>query len=147
MLFQGEADVIFIVSLIIGTILVTLFMYLAVRAIETKHKASDKKLMILLAAFLAVFLLPIIAGAIGQVLGAIGGILATLRNTIYSGGMGGQDYLSGLVPIIYFLMLFIVVKYLVDIKWENSVWVSLLTLFLYYILLSLVPELATFANI
>ena len=145
MLFQGNSDVIFIVSLIIATILVTLFMYLAVRAIESKPKASDKKLMILLAAFLAVFLLPIIAGAIGQVLGAIGGILASIRDLFGGGGDSGR--LTQLVPIIYFLMLFIVVKYLVDIKWENSVWVSLLTLFLLYILLTIIPELGRFANL
>jgi len=144
MLFQVDPQVLFLVSLIIGTILVTLFMYLAVRAIESKPKASDKKLMILLAAFLAVFLLPIIAGAIGDILGAIGGLLASARNAFYP---GGRDHLSELVPIIYFLMLFIVVKFLVDIKWENSVWVSLLTLFLFYILLSIIPELGTFANI
>ena len=144
MLFQDGADVMFIVSLIIATILVTIFMYIAVRAIESKPKASDKKLMILLAAFLAVFLLPIIATAIGQVLGAIGGIIASIRDLIDG---GGADHLSALVPIIYFLMLFIVVKFLVDIKWENSVWVSLLTLFLYYILLTLIPELGRFAGI
>lgn len=144
MLFQGNSDVIFIVSLIIATILVTLFMYLAVRAIESKPKASDKKLMILLAAFLAVFILPIIANAIGTVLGAIGGVIASIRDVIDG---GGANQLTRLVPIIYFLMLFIVVKYLVDIKWENSVWVSLLTLFLYYILLCLIPELGQFAGI
>ena len=141
MLLQGSADVVFIVGLIIATILVTIFMYIAVRAIESKHKASDKKLMILLASFLAVFILPIIAGAIGTVLGAIGGILADLRTAIYP---SGSNHLTALVPIIYFLMLFVVVKYLVDIKWENSIWVSLLTLFLYYILLTLIPELGTY---
>jgi len=145
MLFQGGSnDAIFIVALIIGTILVTIFMYLAVRAIESKHKASDKKLMILLAAFLAVFLLPIIAVAIGQVLGAIGGLLADLRTSIYP---YGRDHLTQLVPIIYFLMLFVIVKYLIDVSWENSVWISLLTLFLFYILLTLVPELGQFAQI
>ncbi len=144
MLFQANADVIFIVALIIAIVIMTIFIYLAVWAIETKHKASDKKLMILLAAFLAVFLLPIIAGAIGQVLGALGGILADLRTAIYP---SGQNYLTSLIPIIYFLMLFVCIKYLIDCKWESSVWISLLSLFLLYILLTLVPEIARFANL
>ena len=144
MLFQGSADAVFIVALIIAIVIMTIFLYLAVWAIETKHKASDKKLMILLTAFLAVFILPIIAGAIGQVLGAIGGLLADLRTAIYP---SGQNYLVTLVPIIYFLMLFVCVKYLIDVKWESSVWISLLSLFLLYILLTLVPEIARYANL
>ena len=144
MLFQGGADVMFIVALIIGTIILTLIMYVAVRAIESKHKASDKKLMILLCAFIVVLVFPLIEGAIGSVLGAIAGILVQLRNLI---APSGQDHLSQLTPIILFLLLFILVKVLIDVKWENSVWVSLLSLFLFYIILTVLPEIGQLAGL
>ena len=138
MLFQLES-LIFILGLIIGTIVVTLVIYIAVTLIESKHKASDKKLMILLLAFLAVLVLPIVVGAIGYVLSALGNVLILIR---FDGG--GRNMLVLLVPVIFFLLLLVMVKYLIDVTWEVSVWVSLLTLFVLYILFSLVPELTQF---
>jgi hypothetical protein len=138
MLFQGSVDAVFIVGLIIATIIATLVIYLATRAIESKHKASDKKIMILLVAFIAVLILPVVAGVIGQVLTSIGNLIAGLRSALDG---GGANFLTQLTPIIYFLMLLLLVKILIDVKWENSVWISLLTLFIMYIVYCLVPEL------
>jgi hypothetical protein len=139
MLMQGaDASLIFIIGLLIATIIATLVLYLSTRAIESKHKASDKKIMILLVAFIAVLLLPVIASAIGSVLSAIGNILAELRNALDG---GGANFLTQLQPILYFLMLLVLVKWLIDVKWENAVWIALLTLFIMYIMYCIIPEL------
>lgn len=137
MLFQMDS-VMFIIWLIIGTIILTLIIYLAVKVIETEHKANDKKIMILIVAFICVLILPVILGAIGQVLGALGNILASLRNALDG---GGANFLTNLVPIIGFLIVLLLLKILIDLTWESSMWVALLTLFVLYILYSLVPEL------
>ncbi|MHA1490120.1 MAG: hypothetical protein ACTSRI_10750 [Promethearchaeota archaeon] len=142
MLFQLES-LMFIIWLVLATIIVTLVIYIAVRVIESEHKASDKKFMILLLAFIAVLILPIVVGAIGMVLGAIGGLLGGLRSLIDG---GGANYLTNLVPIIFFLLLLLLTKYLVDITWESSLWISLLTLFILYVIYSLIPELYTFVQ-
>jgi hypothetical protein len=131
-------SVMFIIWLIIGTIILTLIIYLAVKVIETEHKANDKKIMILIVAFICVLILPVILGAIGQVLGALGNILASLRNALDD---GGANFLTNLVPIIGFLIVLLLLKILIDLTWESSMWVALLTLFVLYILYSLVPEL------
>ncbi len=145
MLFQGgaESSLIFIIGLVIATIIVTLIMYLTVKVIISDHKASDKKVMILIVAFLAVLILPIVAGAFGLVLGAIGNLLAEARNALDG---GGQNFLTQLVPIIYFLMLLVLVKMLIDIAWEQALWISLFTLFIMYIIYSLIPELYIVIN-
>ncbi|MHA1326771.1 MAG: hypothetical protein ACTSRH_05555 [Promethearchaeota archaeon] len=35
-------------------------------------------------------------------------------------------------------------KYLIDLPWDNSVWISLFTLFILYILFTVIPELNSF---
>ena len=99
--FQAE-PLLFILWLIIATVIVFLIMYIAVRVVVSKTKASDKKIMILLLAFIAVFLLPIVVGAIMIVLNAIGGAVATLRDLLDG---GGQNFLALFGPIIFFLLL------------------------------------------
>ncbi|GAH83757.1 unnamed protein product, partial [marine sediment metagenome] len=37
-------------------------------------------------------------------------------------------------------------KFLIDISWEHALWVSLLTLFILYIIYSLIPELYNFVQ-
>lgn len=141
MLFQDTEPLLFVLWLIIATIIVTLIIYIVVVLLESKTKASDKKFLILLLAFIIVLLLPIILNAIGTVLSTIGDALASIRDAIDG---GGQDYLSLLVPIFGFLILLVLVKFLLDIPWDNSVWISLLTLFILYIIYCLIPELYTF---
>jgi hypothetical protein len=139
MLFQFEA-LITIISLIIATIVLTLVIYIVVILIESKHKASDKKFMILLLAFISVLILPIVLGAIGMVLGVIGDLFAGIRNLIDG---GGQNFVVRLVPIIGFLILLVLTKFLIDLPWDHAVWIALLTLFILYIFYSITPELYT----
>ncbi len=141
MLFLNAEPWIFILWLILATVIVTLIIYLVVILLESKTKASDKKFLILLLAFVIVLLLPVILNAVNMVLGAIGDALAGIRNAIDD---GGANYLTNLTPIIGFLILLVLVKFLIDLPWDKSVWVSLLTLFILYIMYSLIPELYTF---
>jgi len=141
MLFQMGDPLFFVLWLILATVIVFLIMFIAVRVVVSKTKASDKKYLILLLAFVAVLLLPIIVGAIMMVLNLIGGVLANLRSALDG---GGQNFLGNFAPIIFFLLLLVLSKYLVDITWEHALWVSLLTLFILYIIYSLIPELYSF---
>ncbi len=144
MLFQNAEPLIFILWLILATVIVTLIIYIVVILLESKTKASDKKFVILLLAFIVVLLLPVVLNAVGTVLNAIGDGLAELRNALDG---GGANYVGQLVPVIGFLILLVLVKFLIDIPWDNSVWISLLTLFLLYIMYSLIPELYTFLGV
>lgn len=134
MLFQGEATLLFIVWLIIATIIVALILYIAVLLIVSKTKASDKKFLIILLAFICVLIIPIVLGAVGGVLSAIGDPIA----------FSGNNYLTLLTSIIGFLIILILVKFLLDVAWDNSVWISLLTLFILFLLYTLIPEFASF---
>ena len=144
MLFQNAEPLIFILWLILATVLVALIIYIVVLLLESKTRASDKKFMIILLAFIVVLLLPIVLNAIGSVLGAIGNALAEIRNAIDG---QGRNFLGDLVPVVGFLILLVLVKFLIDIPWDNSVWVSLLILFLLYVMYSLIPELYTFLGV
>jgi len=143
MLFQMGDPLFFVLWLILATVIVFLIMFIAVRVVVSKTKASDKKYLILLLAFIAVLLLPIIVGAIMTVLNVIGEALASLRSAIDG---GGQNFLGNFAPIIFFLLLLAFSKFLVDITWEHALWVSLLTLFILYIIYSLIPELYSFVQ-
>lgn len=141
MLFQMGDPLLLVLWLILATVIVFLIMFIAVRVVVSKTKASDKKYLILILAFIAVLLLPIIVGAIMMVLNVIGGALASLRSALDG---GGQNFLGNFAPIIFFLLLLALSKYLVDITWEHALWVSLLTLLILYIIYSLIPELYSF---
>lgn len=141
MIFQMGDPLFFILWLILATVIVFLIMYIAVRLVVSKTKASDKKFLILLLAFISVLLLPIVVNAIMLVLNYIGGAIATLRSLIDG---GGSNFLANFAPIIFFLLLLALTKWLVDISWEHALWVSLLTLFILYIIYSLIPELYSF---
>ena len=144
MLFQDTDAVMLILGIIIGTIVVTLVLYLIVRVIESEHRANDKIYMIIFEAFIAVFILPIILGAVGEVLGAIGDLVADIRNALDDGGV---NYVVALVPIFGFLILLALTKFLIDISWESALWISLILLFVLYIIYSIVPELYEFLQV
>ncbi len=141
MLFQDTDALLFILWLVLATVVVALIIYIVVILLESKTKASDKKFLIILLAFVIVLLLPIILNAVGLVLGAIGDALASIRDAIDG---GGQNFLVRLVPVIGFLILLVLVKFLLDLPWDNSLWISLLLLFILYVIYSLIPELYTF---
>ena len=143
MLFQLDNTLFFILWIIVATIVVFFIMYISVIVVVSKTKASDKKFLILLLAFIAVLILPIVVNAIMLVLNFIGDLVAGLRNLIDGGGV---NFLSRFAPIIFFLLLLALTKWLIDVTWEHALWISLLTLFILYIIYSLIPELYTFVQ-
>ncbi len=143
MLFQGDTEpILFIIWLILATIIVALIIYIVVLLLESRTKAKDKIFLIIILAFIIVLLLPVVLNAINEVLTAIGDALADIRNAIEDGA--GRNFLILLTPIFGFLILLVLVKFLIDIPWDKAVWISLLTLFILYVLYCIIPELYTF---
>lgn len=133
MLFQGNDTIFFILWLILATIILALILYIAVLLIVSKTKASDKKFLIILLAFICVLVIPLVLGAIGTMFGIFNEIP-------WSDG----NYLTLLIPIIGFLIILVLVKFLLDVAWDNALWISLLTLFVLFLLYTLIPGLASF---
>ena len=134
MLFQGESTLFFILWLILATVIVALIIYISVLLIGSKTKASDKKFFIILLAFLCVLIIPIILGAVNSVLEDIGDLIA----------FSGRNHLTQLTPIIGFLIILVLTKFLIDLSWDQAVWISLLTLFFLFLLYTMIPELYSF---
>ena len=137
---NGDA-LLYVVGIIIGIIIVTLVLYILVRFMESESKAKDKLIMIIIVAAIAVVVLPIVMSAIQMVLGNIGAIFEQARNAIDN---RGANFLPYLAPIIGFLILLIIMKFLIDVDWDNALWISLILLFILYIMFSAIPELYTF---
>ena len=133
MLFQNAETLIFILWLILATVIVTLILYIAVLLIVSKTKASDKKFLIILLAFICVLVIPLLLGALGSIFGIFDEIP-------WSDG----NYLKLLIPIIGFLIILVLIKFLLDVAWDNALWISLLTLFVLFLLYTLIPGLASF---
>jgi len=133
MLFQLE-PLLFVLWLVLATVIIALILYIAVLLIVSKTKASDKKFLIILLALIIVLVLPIVLGAVNMVLVAIGNPIA----------FSGTNYLPYLTTIIGFLIILVLVKFLLDVAWDNSVWISLFTLFILFLLYTLIPEFAGF---
>ncbi len=133
MLFQMDPTLEFVLWLILATVIVALILYIAVLLIVSKTKASDKKFLIILLAFICVLVIPLVLGAIGSIFGIFSQIP-------WSDG----NYLTLLIPIIGFLIVLVLVKFLLDVAWDHSLWISLLTLFVLFLLYTLIPGLASF---
>ncbi len=141
MLLQAGGDaVLFLLGLLIGTIVVALILYIATMLIISSQKAKDKVILIVIEALIAVLVLPIIIGAIQQVLSSIGQVLAALR---VDGG-GNSGYLAQLGIIFGFLILLAMTKFFLDTTWSSAVWISIITLFGLYVILTIFPELNVF---
>jgi len=133
MLFQAEGTLLFVLWLIIATVILSLIIYIAVLLIVSKTKASDKKFLIILLAFICVLVIPLVLGAISSVFGVFSQIP-------WSDG----NYLTLLIPIIGFLIILVLGKFLLDVAWDKALWISLLTLFVLFLLYTLIPGLASF---
>ena len=133
MLFQAEGTLLFVLWLILATVILALIIYIAVLLIVSKTKASDKKFLIILLAFICVLVIPLVLGAISSVFGVFSQIP-------WSDG----NYLTLLIPIIGFLIILVLGKFLLDVAWDKALWVSLLTLFVLFLLYTLIPGLASF---
>ena len=133
MLFQAEGTLLFVLWLILATVILALIIYIAVLLIVSKTKASDKKFLIILLAFICVLVIPLVLGAISSVFGVFSQIP-------WSDG----NYLTLLIPIIGFLIILVLGKFLLDVAWDKALWISLLTLFVLFLLYTLIPGLASF---
>jgi hypothetical protein len=74
------------------------------------------------------------------ILGAIGSIFSVFDGIPWSDG----NYLTLLIPIIGFLIVLVLIKFFLDVAWDNALWISLLTLFVLFLLYTLIPGLAQF---
>jgi hypothetical protein len=138
LLLQQTEPVLYLIAILIGTIIVTLVLFLAVMLIESNQRAKDKLFMIIIIALFTVVVLPIIMNAIAYVFNAIGSSLASIRNAIDN---RGQNHMIFMVPIFGFLILLAVNKYLLDISWETALWITLILLFVLFLMFCLLPEL------
>jgi len=120
-----------IVWLVIGTLIIGLIIMLATWGIASKQKATDRLVMIFLLALILVLVLPYIMWGVELVLSFLGDIFAGLRSLIDGGGV---NYLVLLTPVVAFLIVFVLTKYFIDIAWDKAVWVTLLTLFILFII-------------
>ena len=121
-----------------------LILFLAVFLVASKEKALDKKFLIIILAIIVVVIIPFIRQVVILLLTATGDLLTAIRNAIDGGGF---NYLLSLVPIIGFIILLLLVKYLLDIPWDKAAGVALITLIILYIIYSVIPELYLFLEI
>ncbi|MFX1274873.1 MAG: hypothetical protein ACFFBP_16670 [Promethearchaeota archaeon] len=128
----------YVIAIIIGTIIVTLVLYIAVLLIESRQRAKDKVFMIIIIALITVIVLPIILGAIGYVFEGLGNVLVSIR---YAIDQRGYNHMIYMVPIFGFLILLAVNKYLLDISWESALWITLILLFVLFLMFTILPEL------
>lgn len=127
-----------IVGIVVSSVLLWLMIYLASRWVISEDYANRKKGVLFLSALIIVILLPILGEFIGMVLQTIGDIIVDARNLITPSGV---NYVVGLVPVINFLIFLAIMSYFGDMSWKQSLWVSLLGVFLLYCLYSFFPEL------
>jgi len=139
--FGTTAEILlFILWVVLATMLLGLFIWLATRWISSKTKAKDKIVMIFVLALVAVLLLPLVSGLIGTVLGWIDTVVGWPATQLHFLGDGG-GYLLTLVAVIQYLIFVVLVKFFINETWNNSVWISLISLFLLFLLYTLIPAL------
>ncbi len=124
--------------------MIYLVLFISVIVGESKERAKEKTLMIVILGLIILFVIPFLRSVFSLVLNFLGEGLASLRNLIDG---GGQNYLGTLVPILLFLVILVLVKYMLSVEWDNAVWISLIMLFILYVMYSLFPEIFTFLQI
>ncbi len=135
MIFQDEV-LLTILGLVIGTLILFLMLYVAEMYIISKTVARDRKLMTLLAAFLGVLFVPLIAQGIAIVFGAIGELMRLWQQPL---GIASSNYLMILLPVFAYLIFWAICKFLIDTTWEKSGWVALVGLILLYLVYTIFP--------
>ncbi|MBY9007152.1 MAG: hypothetical protein KGD63_10375 [Candidatus Lokiarchaeota archaeon] len=139
MLFQGsEETIIYVLAILIATVIIGLVIYITVILIDSKHKASNKALVIFLLALIIVVVIPLVLAVIATAMEAIGTPLTQLRDP------PTPNFLMYLVPIFGFLLILACTKFLLDLSWSSSLWIALLAIFFLYIIFTVIPELYTF---
>lgn len=144
MIFQIPDVLLFILWLVIALVIIYLVLFVSVILGESKEKARDKTLMIVILGLIILLVLPFLSSIFTFILNFLGEGLAGLRNLIDG---GGQNYLITLVPILIFLIILLLVKYMLSVEWDNAVWISLIMLFILYAMYSLFPEIYTFLQV
>ena len=139
MLFQIEVLLLNVLWLALGTIILSIIVFLLLFKLESKEIAFEKKYMIILASFIITLILPLFLGVISILLQALGDFLIILRFDY-----GGNNYIIQLASIFGLILILMLDKYLLDITWDKSLLISLLTLLVLYIIYSLIPEFYQF---
>jgi len=139
MLFQIEVLLLNVLWLALGTIIISIIVFLLLFKLESKEIAFEKKYMIILASFIITLILPLFLGVISILLQALGDFLIILRFDY-----GGNNYIIQLASIFGLILILMLDKYLLDITWDKSLLISLLTLLVLYIIYSLIPEFYQF---
>ena len=130
MLFQIDPPIVFILRIILAIVIFILFLILYI----AKKKTSDNFYLIIILALIFVLTLPIILNAINSVLSVTGYLIA----------FSGSEYLTLLSPIVGFIYILILIKYIIRIPWDQAVWISLLTILFLFLLYTMIPELYSF---
>lgn len=139
MLFQIEVLLLNVLWLALGTIILSIIVFLLLFKLESKEIAFEKKYMIILASFFITLILPLFLGVISILLQVLGDFLIILRFDY-----GGNNYIIQLASIFGLILILMLDKYLLDITWDKSLLISLLTLLVLYIIYSLIPEFYQF---
>ena len=140
-LFQIETLLFNVLWLAIGTIILSLIVLILLIKLESKEIAFEKKYMIILASFIITLILPLFLGVISILLQTLGDLLIVLRFD-----NGGNNYFIQLAPLLGLVLILMLDKYLIEITWDKSLLISLLTLFLLYVIYSLIPEFYQFVG-
>lgn len=122
---ENLSDPAMLLVLIISVILVTIILYFGTRLIAGKKEAATGYIIrLLLISLIIVILVAIIIGAI---VGSVRGIPII------------ETAAAQLVPVLIYLAIVFLIKYLLipgkaeTTKWNASIWIALITLFLIYI--------------
>jgi len=135
MIFQNDA-ILIILGIVIGTLILFLALYVAELYIISKSTARARKLPTLAAAFLGVLIVPLLAQGAAIVFGAIGDLMAAWQHPL---GIAPRNYLMILVPVIAYLLFWVICKFLIDTTWEKSGWVALVGILLLYLIYTIFP--------
>ena len=130
MLFQLDPSLMFILRIILAIVIFILWLILYI----AKKKTSDNFYLIIILALIFVLTMPIILNAITSVLSVTGYLVA----------FSGSEYLTLLTPIIGFIYILILTKFIISIPWDQAVWISLLAILFLFLLYTMIPELYSF---
>ena len=130
MLFQLDPPLLFILWIILAIVIFILWLILYI----AKKKTSDNFYLIIILALIFVLTMPIILNAINLVLSVTGYLVA----------FSGSEYLTLLTPIIGFIYILILTKFIISIPWDQAVWISLLAILFLFLLYTMIPELYSF---
>jgi hypothetical protein len=120
------SDPVTLILLIISVVLVTIVLYISARLIAGKKETDTGYIVRLLV--IAIIIVLLVALVIGALVGAISGIpfIATAA--------------AQLVPVLIYLAIVYLIKYILipekvdSTRWNASIWIALITLFLIYLI-------------